>query len=101
IQDDLVGAFRAVGDDTPDRGITADTDLVADLLGTLPGYHHLVVLGPGVPGLLNPSQMPGALCEPLFLSNPTEASAAGDPAVQQIIAMAFAQAIRQFLATSP
>lgn len=101
VQTDLIQAFRSQGDDTPDRGVTSDTVLVADLMGTLPDYHHLVVLGPGVPGLLVPSQMPGALSEPLFLSNPNEASAAVDPKVQNLIATAFAQAITQFLAAKP
>jgi N-acetylmuramoyl-L-alanine amidase len=41
--------------------------------------------------------MPGALSEPLFLTNPSEASAAADPATQDLLATSYAQAIEQFL----
>ena len=45
--------------------------------------------GPASSGWVdNPSQMPGALVEPLFLSNPKEAALAADPAVQRQIALA-------------
>ena len=37
-------------------------------------YGHLMILGPALHGWFdNPSQMPGALCEPLFLTDPGEA----------------------------
>jgi N-acetylmuramoyl-L-alanine amidase len=98
IQESLISAFRANGYDTPDRGVTDDVDLQTESLGALDGtYRHLVILGPAVPGRLRPSEMPGALSEPLFLSNPAEASAAVDPAVQDLIASAYARAIDQFL----
>lgn len=97
IQNALVTAFRAHGDDTPDRGVTDDVQLIADLLGSTPGYHHLVMLGPGISGTLQPSQMPGALSESLYLTNPSEASAAIDPTTQDFIAGAYASAIVAFL----
>ncbi len=98
VQEALIGDLRAAGYDTPDRGVTDDQDLAVESLGSLAGdYHHLVILGPGVPGRLRPSQMPGALSEPLFLSNPAEASAAIQPLMQDLIARAYARAIEEYL----
>ena len=97
IQSEIVAAFRSQGDDTPDRGVTDDAELDADSLGAMEGYNHLVLLGPGSPGRLRPTTMPGALSESLFLSSPSEASAAADPATQDLIAGAYARAIARFL----
>jgi N-acetylmuramoyl-L-alanine amidase len=104
VQSNLVGELQGHGYDTPDRGVAADTDLVAERFGTLGGdYHNLVLLGPGIAGRLRPSNMPGALCEVLFLSNPTEASAATRDDVQDLAATGFSRAIEQYLqgATAP
>lgn len=98
VQQDVINALHAQGYVTPDRGIAADSQDNAESMGTLPAtYNHLVLLGPGVPGQLVPSQMPGALCEIFFLSNPSEATAVTDPSVQNLIAGALAQAIETFL----
>ena len=102
IQTSLMRRFRAQGWDTPDRGVVDDLELVTDRFGTLGvGYHHLVMLGPGEPGILRPSMMPGALSESLFLSNPAEATAAARADVQDLIASAYTQAIEQFLRENP
>lgn len=99
VQDDLIAALRAKGYATPDRGVLDDTTLQADGVGPLGGsYNHLVMLGPAIPGKLRPSQMPGALNESLFLSNPDEASAATQPAMQDLIAGAFAKAVEDYFA---
>lgn len=98
IQNGLIAAYRAGGYDTPDRGVTDDTLLQTESLGALTGnYSHLILLGPAVAGQLRPSQMPGALSEPLFLSNPPEATAAVTAAMQNLIAGAYTTAIEQYL----
>jgi N-acetylmuramoyl-L-alanine amidase len=52
-------------------------------------YGHLIELGPPSPGYVDtPSLMPGALVEPLFLSNRMDAQKAADPHTQQLIALA-------------
>jgi N-acetylmuramoyl-L-alanine amidase len=62
-------------------------------------YGHLIELGPMAAGWVdNPSQMPGALVEPLFLSKPKEASVAADPAGQRQIALALEAGLVKFLA---
>ena len=59
---------------------------------------HLIELGPPSSGWVdNPSQMPGALVEPLFLTNPSEASVAGDQAGQQKIAAALEAGLQKYL----
>jgi len=98
VQSSLIGALRAHGYVTPDRGITDDASLQTEDLGALQGaYNHLVLLGPAVPGKLRPTQMPGALSEPMFVSDPDEATALTQPDVQNLLAGAYAEAIEQFL----
>jgi N-acetylmuramoyl-L-alanine amidase len=98
VQSSVIAAFTAQGITVPDRGATDDQDLQAESLGALSGsYNHIVLLGPAVPGRLRASQMPGALCEVLFLSNPPEADAASQPAMQDAVAVALTTAIEQFL----
>lgn len=86
---------------TADRGVWTDDQLAAPTL-TISGstYGHLIELGPKVAGWVDePSQMPGALAEPLFLTNPREARLAGDPAGQQQIAAALETGLVKFLTT--
>jgi len=98
IQNHLMQALHSQGYTTPDRGITDDTQLQAESMGTMPSsYDHLVMLGPGVPGKLTPSDMPGALCEVFFLSDPAEATAVVQPQMQNLVANAFTLALEQFL----
>ncbi len=84
---------------TDDRGVWTDDQLAAPTLtssGTK--YGHLIELGPLASGWVdNPSQMPGALVEPLFLTNPKEAALAADPAGQRQIALALEAGLVKFL----
>jgi len=84
-----------------DRGVWTDDQIAAPTLtGTGQNYNHLIELGPQSPGWVdNPSQMPGALVEPLFITNPAEALIASDPAGQQKIADALAAGVLRFAST--
>lgn len=98
VQTNVIDALRSAGYITPDRGVWSDSDLQTESLGVLPSsYNHLVLLGPALPGYVRPSEMPGVLSEPLFLSDPSEATAAADPSVQSLLARAYAGAIEAFL----
>ncbi len=94
---DLQAALVA-GLGTSDRGVWTDDRLAAPAL-TPSGdsYGHLIELGPASAGWVDdPSQMPGALVEPLFITNPTEAQIASDPAGQQRIAHAMEAGLVKF-----
>jgi N-acetylmuramoyl-L-alanine amidase len=84
---------------TSDRGVWTDDQLVAPTLTSSgSSYGHLIELGPMAAGWVdNPSLMPGALVEPLFLTNPAEARVATDSAGQQKIAGALEAGLVKYL----
>jgi N-acetylmuramoyl-L-alanine amidase len=84
---------------TADRGVWTDDQLAAPTLTSSgSAYGHLIELGPMAAGWVDdPSQMPGVLVEPLFLTNPAEAELAGDEAGQQRIAAALETGLVKFL----
>jgi N-acetylmuramoyl-L-alanine amidase len=95
---DLQAALVA-GLGSNDRGTFTDDEVAAPTLtssGSL--YGHLIELGPAEPGWVDsPSQMPGALVEPLFITNPSEAGVASDPAGQRRIALALETGLEKYL----
>jgi N-acetylmuramoyl-L-alanine amidase len=101
LQDDVLGAMNAQGWDIPDDGVQPDSGLGSALTAAAVAYGHLLLLGPAKAGYFDtPSQMPGALIEPLFLTDPLEASIAASAHGQQVIARALAEAIEQYLTGS-
>ncbi len=87
---------------TDDRGVWTDDQLAAPTLTSSGStYGHLIELGPKSAGWVDdPSQMPGVLVEPLFLTNPAEARLASDEAGQQKIAIAIETGLVKFLTTN-
>lgn len=87
---------------TSDRGVWTDDQLAAPALtSTGNGYGHLIELGPASAGWVDsPSAMPGALVEPLFITNPAEAQVASDPAGQQKVAQALEAGLQTFFGGS-
>jgi N-acetylmuramoyl-L-alanine amidase len=100
VQDDVLGAMNAQGWGIPDLGVSNDSELGGPALSTAAAaYGHLMLLGPADPGFFTtPSQMPGALIEPLFLTDPYEGSLAASQSGQQVIAGALAHAVEQYFA---
>jgi N-acetylmuramoyl-L-alanine amidase len=94
VQSALVSALG-----TADRGVWTDDQLAAPTLTSSGStYNHLIELGPLSAGWVDePSQMAGALVEPLFLTNPSEAKVAADPSGQQVIAAALEAGLVKFL----
>jgi N-acetylmuramoyl-L-alanine amidase len=82
-----------------DRGVWTDDQLAAPALTSSGNaYGHLILLGPASPGWVDaPSQMPGALVEPLFISDPNEAQVASDPSGQQRISKALESGLVKYL----
>jgi N-acetylmuramoyl-L-alanine amidase len=106
VQRDVRANMNAQGWEIPDDGVLADTSLgsfVGDsssggIAGAAATYDHLLLLGPAKAGYFSsPSQMPGALIEPLYLTDPFEGSIADTVHGQLVIARGVALAIETFL----
>ncbi len=103
VQNDVLGALNAQGWAIPNLGVVDDGQLGGPPLTTeAADYGHLLLLGPAEPGWFStPSTMPGALIEPLFITDPFEASIATSAQGQQLIAGGLAQAVEQYFARTP
>jgi N-acetylmuramoyl-L-alanine amidase len=102
VQTDVLDAMNAQGWGIPDLGVVDDSELGGPALTTAAAdYDHLLLLGPADPGYAaTPSEMPGALIEPLFITDPYEGSIADSASGQEVIAGGLAQAIEQYFAPS-
>lgn len=100
VQTDVLAAMNAQGWGIPNLGVVDDSQLGGPALSTAAAnYGHLLLLGPADPGwFTTPSQMPGALIEPAFITDPLEGSLVDSPAGQQVIAGGLAEAIEQYFA---
>ena len=101
LQHDVLTAMNAQGWQIPNGGVNLDIYEGGPALTTAAAnYDHLMLLGPAKAGFFStPSTMPGAVIEPLYLTDPFEASIASGARGRQVIAHAIAKAIQQFLAT--
>jgi N-acetylmuramoyl-L-alanine amidase len=106
LQTDVLSAMDRRGWGIPNGGVEPDTGLgsyVGDassggLAGAAAAYDHLMLIGPAAAGFFTtPSRMPGAVIEPLYLTDPFEGSIAASRAGQTTIARGIATAIEQFL----
>jgi len=100
VQRDVLAAMNAKGWQIPDDGVVSDVTL-----GGVPlssggaAYGHLIVLGPAKAGFFTtPSLMPGALIEPLFITDPFEGTIAASATGQRVIAAGLAKAVEQYFA---
>lgn len=98
VQRDVLTHMNAHGWQIPDDGVATDTTLGGPALTTASAtYGHLLLLGPAEPGwFTTPSRMPGALIEPLYVTDPFEGSIADSATGHQAIAAGMAQAIEQY-----
>jgi N-acetylmuramoyl-L-alanine amidase len=103
IQNTVLADMNAQGWGIPDLGVADDSQLGGPALSyAAETYGHLLLLGPSDPGYFStPSQMPGALIEPLFITDPFEGSIADSATGQQVIASGLASAIEQYFAPAP
>ncbi len=99
LQDSIVQQLHAHPDwNIPDVGVTQDGGSGNAITKEAKEYGHLLLLGPAKAGYFTtPSLMPGALVEPLFLTDPFEGSLAASPQGQLAIASGIATAVTQFL----
>jgi N-acetylmuramoyl-L-alanine amidase len=96
VQAELVAAFQELGHDVHDRGVRPDSSLRTDANADI----YLILLGPETERIARSSQMPGILSEPLFLTHHIELALAKDEAVQRRLALAYADAIDAYYASS-
>lgn len=102
LQSGVLSKLNATGAGIPDGGVLDDTSMGSTLSSKGEAYGHLMLLGPAYPrgGFTDPSTMPGALIEPLFLSDSSEATIADSERGQQLIAAGLAQAVEQYFGTA-
>jgi N-acetylmuramoyl-L-alanine amidase len=99
VQYDVLAAMNARGWNIPNAGVVPDSQLGSSLTARSVRYGHLLLLGPAARGWFStPSAMPGALIEPLFITDPSEASIAASRDGQHVIASGLASAIEQYFA---
>jgi N-acetylmuramoyl-L-alanine amidase len=98
VQTDVLAAMNNQGWNIPDDGVVTDNFLGGPALSdAAAAYGHLLLLGPADPGYFStPSTMPGALTEPLFITDPFEGSLASSALGQQVIAGGLAAAVGQY-----
>lgn len=98
LQADVVACLNSHGWQIPNDGVQPDTTLGGQpLTTTAASYNHLVLLGPALPGwFTTPSLMPGALIEPLFITDPFEGTIATSATGRSAIAQGTAQAVEQY-----
>jgi N-acetylmuramoyl-L-alanine amidase len=93
IHERLIAAMHDYGYDIQDRGVLDDAVLEAS---DSPGK-HLILLGPKYERIVRPSEMPGALSEPLFITHTLEGDLARDPALLAALAVAYADAVEAYV----
>jgi N-acetylmuramoyl-L-alanine amidase len=108
VQEDVLASMNAQGWGIPDEGALPDGGLGSLVPADSPGtglaakaasYNHVLLLGPAEAGYFtHPSEMPGALIEPLYLTDPFEGTVADSATGQQAIARGLAKAIEQYFA---
>jgi N-acetylmuramoyl-L-alanine amidase len=100
LQTDVLQELNTQGSQIPDDGVENDTGMGSNALSSSTSYGHLQLLGPAFPsgGFTTPSNMPGALIEPLYLTDPFEGSIAASTTGQGLIAQGMADAAGQYFA---
>ena len=97
VQRAVLARLNAGRSSIPDDGVRTDVGFGSSVTSADQAYGHLLILGPAKAGYFStPSEMPGALVEPLFITNPAEASIADGGAGQQAIARGLATAVEQY-----
>lgn len=106
LQSDVLATMNAQGWQIPDDGVQPDSGYgssdgdpaAGGLAAESAAYDHLMLIGPASSGYFTtPSNMPGAVIEPLYLTDPFEGSIAVDPSDQQVIAQGIAKAVESYL----
>jgi hypothetical protein len=110
VQADVLARMNAQGWAIPNDGVQPDSGLGSlngdpasgGLAAEAAAYDHLMLIGPTRAGYFStPSQMPGVVIEPLYITDPFEGTLAASANGQTVIAQGIASAVEQFLAPPP
>lgn len=82
-----------------ERGVLPDSS--ADVQMEHQVFEHFVITGPAIPGVIKPSEMPGAIVESFFLSNPGDVAVMTSPEGENAIVTAYEQAIVEYFEYYP
>ncbi len=100
VQTSVLARLKRTRSGVADDGVHPDVGYGSSVTSADRAYGHLLLIGPAKAGYFStPSEMPGALIEPLFITNPAEASLADSAAGQQAIAHGLATAVDRYFAT--
>jgi len=106
VEDDVLSAMNTHGWQIPNAGVVPDSQVGSvsgnpdqgGIAAQAADYGHLLLLGPAEAGYFStPSTMPGTVVEPMFITDPFEATIADSAAGQQAVAAGVAEAVEQFL----
>ncbi len=97
VHQNVLAALRSVGHEPSDRGVLIDH---APAYPGDPG-HHLMILGPKDEIIVRPSNMPGVLSEPIFITCDAEAYLIVREDAQEALAQAYVDAIVQYFKEYP
>jgi N-acetylmuramoyl-L-alanine amidase len=101
LQRDVLARLNGGGNGIPDDGVHNDVGYGSAVSVADEAYPHLLILGPAKAGYFSgPSQMPGALIEPLYVTDPSEASLANSRAGEHEIARGLASAVEDYFGSS-
>lgn len=99
VQRGVLAALRVAGHPVPDDGVHTDVGYGSAVTNADHAYGHLLIIGPAKAGYFaSPSLMPGVLFEPLFITNPPEASLIDSPAGERAIAAGMLSAVDAYFA---
>jgi N-acetylmuramoyl-L-alanine amidase len=99
----ISAAYEQAGFDTTPRGAIPDDELDA-VMHDGGVERHLIVLGPEIKNAdytIEPSQMPGIVIEPVFITNDDDAAFIARPENQQLLVDAYADGILQYFEKYP
>lgn len=82
-----------------ERGVLPDSS--ADVQMEHQVFKHFIITGPEIPGVIEPSKMPGAIVESFFLSNPNDVAVMTSPDGANAIVTAYEQAIVEYFEYYP
>jgi N-acetylmuramoyl-L-alanine amidase len=106
VQDDVLSGLNAQGWGIPNDGVQSDAGFGSingdaasgGLAAEAADYNHLMLIGPAMPGYFTtPSQMPGVVIEPLYITDPFEGTIAAGSSGQSVIAQGIASAVQRYL----